>query len=120
MTILLICIALYLAPTILYGIFVMGRTNLRFTEVVLCLLLGLTWPYALFTLVRARRILDSCLWRARHIAGTWYVSRKVGDTIENLKHPPFGYMEPWTVARYKTRREARRAARKANSEWKLK
>lgn len=59
MTILLICIALYLAPTILYGIFMMGSTDLRVTDVVLCLLLGLTWPYALFTLVRARLILNS-------------------------------------------------------------
>lgn len=58
-TIAIICIAVYLAPTILYALFQMTYTNLRFTAVVLCLLLGLTWPYALFTLARARWILNS-------------------------------------------------------------
>lgn len=58
-TIAIICIAMYLAPTILYALFQMTYTDLRFTAVVLCLLLGLTWPYALFTLARARLILNS-------------------------------------------------------------
>jgi hypothetical protein len=53
-------------------------------------------------------------WRTRCIAGTWYVSRKVGDTIENMRHPPPGYRDSSTLATYKTRREARKAAREAN------
>lgn len=58
MTILIICIALYLAPTILYAVFLMGGTDLHFREVVVSLLLGLTWPYALFTLLRAMLMLS--------------------------------------------------------------
>lgn len=53
-------------------------------------------------------------WRARCIAGTWIVSRQVGGTIENLYHPPLGYKDSSTLASYKTAREARNAARKAN------
>jgi len=58
-TIAIICIALYLAPTILYALFLMRGTDLRFNEISGSLVLGLTWPYALFTLVRARLILNS-------------------------------------------------------------
>lgn len=57
---------------------------------------------------------DDGKWRARCIAGTWYVSRKVGDTIENLYHPPLGYKDSSTLATYKTRREAHKAAREVN------
>jgi hypothetical protein len=53
-------------------------------------------------------------WHARCIAGTWYVSRKVGETIENLYHPPLGYKDSSTLASYKCRRKARSAAREAN------
>jgi hypothetical protein len=55
-------------------------------------------------------------WRARCIAGTWYVSRRVGDTIENLKHPPLGYKDRSTLASYTTERDAIRAAAMANAE----
>ena len=58
-TIAIICIALYLAPTILYALFLMRGTDLRFNEISGSLVLGLTWPYALFTLVRAQLILNS-------------------------------------------------------------
>lgn len=54
-------------------------------------------------------------WYARCIAGTWYVSRKVGDTIENLYYPPPGYKDGSVLANFKSPREARKAASKANA-----
>jgi hypothetical protein len=65
MSITIICIALYLAPTILYALFMVpyiafgARTSDVVFVFTLAFLLGLTWPYALFTLVRARLILNS-------------------------------------------------------------
>lgn len=55
-------------------------------------------------------------WYARCIAGLWCVSRKVGDTIENLYYPPPGYKDSPVLAGFKTQHEARQAAAKANAE----
>jgi hypothetical protein len=55
-------------------------------------------------------------WYARCIAGLWCVSRKVGDTIENLYYPPPGYKDSPVLAGFKSQREARKAAAKANDE----
>lgn len=46
---------LYLIPTCFYAMFFDDGTKPWIVQ----LLLGLTWPYALFTLVRARLILNS-------------------------------------------------------------
>jgi hypothetical protein len=54
-------------------------------------------------------------WYARCIAGLWCVSRKVGDTIENLYYPPPGYKDSPVLAGFKTQHEARQAAAKANA-----
>lgn len=70
----------------------------------------------MLALIRRMLTPPSDRWRARCIAGTWYVSRKVGDTIENLKFPPPGFRDSSTLASFKTAREARKVARKANSE----
>jgi hypothetical protein len=55
-------------------------------------------------------------WYERCIAGLWCVSRKVGDTIENLYYPPPGYKDSPVLAGFKSQREAREAAAKANAE----
>lgn len=57
-----------------------------------------------------------CMWTLDPSLRRWYVSRRVGETVEDLRYPPLGYKDPWILASFKTRGEARRAARKANAE----
>jgi len=63
MNYLAIALVLYLIPTILYAAFLWRQgalTGCAFLfGVAAAILFGLTWPYALYTLVRARLILNS-------------------------------------------------------------
>lgn len=57
-----------------------------------------------------------CPWTLDPSLRRWYVSRRVGETTENLYYPPLGYKDSSVLASFKSRREARKAARKANAE----